>query len=48
MLTTDMYGLGVSEQRDMLIDQGRMGEGMLFGKSVDAVPTNSLEANKKH
>lgn len=35
-VTTDMYGLGVSEQRDMLIDQGRMGEGMLFGKSVDA------------
>ena len=35
-VTTDMYGLGVSEQRDMLIDQGRMGEGMFFGKSVDA------------
>ena len=34
-VTTDMYGLGVGEQRDMMIEQGRMGAGMFTGQSAD-------------
>jgi hypothetical protein len=34
-VTTDMWGLGVGEQRDMMIEQGRMGAGMFTGQSAD-------------
>lgn len=34
-VTTDVWGLGTGEQRDMMIEQGRLGGGMLGGASAD-------------